>query len=386
MKTSEGLNFATKCIHAGIVPETITGAVMTPIFQTSTYAQESPGKHKGYEYSRTQNPTRKVLEDNLAALEQARFGFSFASGCAATSVFLLGLKPEDHIIAMDDLYGGTRRLFEKVFNNCGLNFTFVDLSDKNRLEQAITKKTKAIWLESPSNPLLKLCDIKAISEHAKAHKILVVVDNTFATPALQNPLALGADFVIHSTTKYIGGHSDVVGGAILTNNEAWAEKLSFLSNAVGAIPAPWDCFLVLRGIKTLGLRMERHSSNASKIAHRLEEHNAVSDVFFPGLARHPHHELALRQMRAPSGIVSFVVRGGKERALKVCEKTHLFTCAESLGGVESLIEHPATMTHASIVEKERHKIGIDDALLRISVGIEDVEDLWHDLEQAIEST
>lgn len=385
MKTSDGLSFDTLCIHAGQKPEGLTGAVMTPIFQTSTYAQESPGKHKGYEYSRTHNPTRRALEESLAALEHASHGFCFSSGCAATTVLMLGLKPNDHVIALDDLYGGTRRLFEKVFKNFGIEFSFVDLSDLNLLESAIKTSTKMIWVETPSNPLLKLVDIKAVSAIAKANNIHVVVDNTFATPATQNPLLLGADLVVHSTTKYIGGHSDVVGGAICTSHDGWAEKIAFLSNSVGGIPAPLDCFLVLRGIKTLHLRMERHAKNAHVIAENLEQHKGVSKVFYPGLKSHPQIDLATRQMRSPSGMISFIVRGGQEHARRVCEQTRLFTCAESLGGVESLIEHPATMTHASIPLEERKKIGLDDGLVRISVGVEAHNDLWLDLEQAIES-
>jgi cystathionine gamma-lyase len=383
MKTSD-LHFATMCIHAGQTPESTTGAVMMPVFQTSTYAQSSPTIHKGYEYSRTHNPTRKALEDNLAALEYADFGFCFASGCAATSTLMLGLTPGDHVVAMNDLYGGTRRLFEKVFQKFGISFTFVDLSQPEALDGAVSNNTKMIWLESPSNPLLKLVDIKAISKRAQTQGILVVVDNTFATPALQNPLRLGADVVVHSTTKYIGGHSDVVGGAIMTNNQAWAEKIAYLSNAVGAVPAPWDCFLVLRGAKTLHLRMEKHCENSNSLAKRLIEHPRIEHVYFPGLKTHPQFALAQSQMGGPSGMISFVVKGGEAKARQVCEKTKLFTCAESLGGVESLIEHPSSMTHASISPSERQKIGIDDGLVRISVGIEDKEDLWRDLEQAIE--
>lgn len=383
MKTPESLSFATKCIHAGQKPETVTGAVMTPVFQTSTYAQESPAKHKGYEYSRTHNPTRKALEENLAALEHAKHGFCFSSGCAAATVIMLGLNPGDHVVAMDDLYGGTRRLFEMVFQRFGVEFTFVDLSDTGNLHSVIQKTTKMIWLETPSNPLLKLIDIKAICSIAQAHGIQVSVDNTFATPALQNPLLLGADLVVHSTTKYIGGHSDVVGGAILTNDDAWALKVAFLSNSVGGVPGPWDCFLVLRGIKTLHLRMERHCENARLIAHRLANHPGVSRVYFPGLKTHPNYPLVESQMKGPSGMVSFVVKGGIESARRICERTRLFTCAESLGGVESLIEHPSSMTHASITKERRHAIGIDDGLVRISVGIEDGSDLWKDLEQAL---
>lgn len=384
MKTSHEKSFDTLCIHAGQKPESTTGAVMMPIFQTSTYAQESPAKHKGYEYSRTHNPTRQALERNLAALENARFGFCFASGCAATSMIMMGLNPSDHIIAMDDLYGGTRRLFSKVFERFGLEFSFVDLSDE-ALEKHIKANTKMVWLESPSNPLLKLVDIQKIANLCKAKNILLVVDNTFATPALQNPIDLGADLVVHSTTKYIGGHSDVVGGAILTNNDQWAEKIAFLSNSVGAIPAPWDCFLVLRGVKTLHLRMKRHSENASIIAKSLGLNKHISQVYFPGLEDSPQFDLMKKQMRGPSGMVSFVVKGGEAEARKICERTQLFTCAESLGGVESLIEHPASMTHASIPKEQRKLIGIDDGLVRLSVGIECPHDLWHDLQQAIES-
>ncbi len=383
MKITDDLSFATKCIHSGQRPEAITGAVMTPIFQTSTYAQESPAKHKGYEYSRTHNPTRKALEDNLAALEHAKHAFCFSSGCAAATIIMLALNPGDHIIALDDLYGGTRRLFSKVFERFGLRYSFVDLSDLKAFERSIEAKTRMIWLETPSNPLLKLVDIKAITDIAKKHTIEVVVDNTFATPALQNPLLLGADLVVHSTTKYIGGHSDVVGGAIMTNHAQWAEKIAFLSNSVGAVPAPWDCFLTLRGAKTLALRMQQHCENAHYIAQMLKNHSRVKKVFFPGDEDHPQFQLAQRQMRGPSGMISFILET-EAAARKVCEKTKLFTCAESLGGVESLIEHPASMTHASVPKEARQIIGIDDGLVRISVGIEDKKDLCLDLEQAIE--
>lgn len=385
MKTTKELDFDTQCIHGGQEPESTTGAVMMPIFQTSTYAQRSPGQHQGYEYSRTHNPTRKALERSLAKLEQARFAFCFSSGCTAATVVMLALKPGDHVIALDDIYGGTRRLFEKVFARFGIDFSFIDLSHTDNLEKALRKNTKLLWLESPSNPLLKLCDIKALAKIAKPIGIDVAVDNTFATPALQNPLTLGADLVIHSTTKYIGGHSDVVGGAILVNDQSWAEKIAFLSNSTGGVPAPWDCFLVLRGIKTLALRMERHSQNAQWIAERLSEHGLVDRVYYPGLRSHAQFALAQEQMRNSSGMVSFVLRGDARKAIQVCENTKLFTCAESLGGVESLIEHPASMTHASIDWAERQRIGIDDGLVRLSVGIENKEDLWRDLEQAIES-
>lgn len=384
MKISDTKDFFTQCIHAGQRPEEITGAVMTPVFQTSTYAQKSPAQHKGYEYSRSHNPTRTALEESLRALEHAQFGFCFSSGCSAATILMLGLNPGDHVIALDDLYGGTRRLFSRVFERFGLQFTFMDLTNLDCLSQAITEKTKMIWLESPSNPLLKLVDIKGVSERAKSNNIMVVVDNTFATPALQNPLLLGADIVVHSTTKYIGGHSDVVGGAIMTNNPLWAEKIAFLSNSVGAVPAPWDCFLTLRGVKTLGIRMKQHCENASFISERLKNHPQVTKVYFPGDLDHPQYELAQRQMSGPSGMISFIVKGGETQARKICEKTRLFTCAESLGGVESLIEHPSSMTHASIPKEARLAIGIDDGLIRLSVGIENKNDLWLDIEQAIE--
>lgn len=383
MKTRKEHSFQTNCIHGGQQPEGLTGAVMPPIFQTSTYAQESPAKHKGYEYSRSHNPTRTALEKSLCSIESSLYAYAFSSGCAAISTLLLCLNPGDHVVAMDDLYGGTRRLFSQVFKRFNIEFTFVDLSDLENLSYALRPNTKMVWIESPSNPLLKLVDIKAISRETKDRKLTLVVDNTFATPALQNPLLLGADIVVHSTTKYIGGHSDVVGGAIMTDDQTWAEKISFISNSVGAIPAPLDCFLILRGIKTLSIRMKQHSENAAFIAQALKEHPRVSQVFFPGLKEHPQHQLALTQMRGPSGMISFIVNGGEKMARSICEKTQIITCAESLGGVESLIEHPASMTHASIPKEERLKIGIDDGLVRLSVGIEDKYDIWHDLEQVI---
>lgn len=384
MKNTPTLDFQTQCIHGGQKPEAITGAVMPPVFQTSTYAQESPAHHKGFEYSRTHNPTRNSLQESLKTLEHAQFAFAFSSGCAAATILMLGLNPGDHIIALDDLYGGTRRLFTKIFERFGLKYTFTDLSNHDLLDNKIETKTKIIWIETPSNPLLKLVNLKEIRK--KAHKdIHIVVDNTFATPALQNPLLLGADLVVHSTTKYIGGHSDIVGGAIMTNNAEWADKIAFLSNSVGAIPAPWDCFLTLRGIKTLAVRMRQHCENAQFIAERLACHPQVEKVYFPGHKEHPQYALALAQMRGPSGMISFVVKGKESHARKICEKTRLFTCAESLGGVESLIEHPSSMTHASIPKDQRLLIGIDDGLVRLSVGIEDKNDLWLDIEQAIES-
>lgn len=382
MRNIKNLSIGTKCIHAGQAPDQQTGAIMTPIFQNSTYAQESPGVHKGFEYSRTQNPTRQVLEKCLSDLENAKYGHCFASGCAAITAILLGLNPQDHIIAMDDLYGGSSRLFNKVFSKFNLEFSYTDLSIVSNLESLIKKNTKLIWIETPSNPLLKIADIKKISNIAKSCNINVVVDNTFATPIWQNPLDLGADLVLHSTTKYIGGHCDVLGGAILTNNEIWHEKLSFLANSIGATPAPFDCFLLLRGIKTLNIRMKQHMENAQKIAEFLQSHPQIETVYFPGLKSHSQYKLVNEQMRGVPGVISFVTKNGLEQAYKICQKTKIFICAESLGGVESLIEHPATMTHASVDKKTRENIGIKDSLIRISVGIEDAQDLIMDLEQS----
>lgn len=358
---------------------------MPPIFQTSTYAQESPGKHKGYEYSRTHNPTRQALERNLAALENGQFAHAFASGCAAATALLMALKSGDEILALDDLYGGTRRLFTQVFKNFNLNFSFGDFSTLDNFDRLFKPTSRMVWLESPSNPLLKLCDIRAIAERCHAAGATLVVDNTFASPALQNPLDLGADIVLHSTTKYIGGHSDVIGGALITNNAEWSEKLAFLSNSLGNIPGPWDAFLTLRGLKTLDIRMKAHSENALFIAESLKMHKKISHVYYPGLKEHPQHALAQKQMRGFSGMLSFVVTGGEEEARRICEKTRIFTCAESLGGVESLIEHPSSMTHASIPKETRAAIGIDDGLVRLSVGIENKMELLEDVLKAIES-
>lgn len=379
MLEKKKLSFATRCIHAGQKPDKETGAIMTPIFMSSTYVQEAPGKHKGYEYSRTHNPTRNALQENLASLEGGTHGFAFASGCAATSTILLGLESGDHVVAMDDLYGGTFRLFDKVFSRMGITTSFCNLSNPTELEIAIRPSTKLIWIETPSNPMLKLVDIAAICEIAKRKGVKVVVDNTFATPALQKPLHLGADLVVHSTTKYLGGHSDVIGGAIVTSDAEWAERLFFLSNAVGAVPSPMDCFLVMRGIKTLAVRMERHTGNASEIAEFLESHPLVENVIYPGLKSHKHFELCRRQMRGPGGMLSFVIKGGLNAAVEFLRHTSLFACAESLGGVESLIEHPAIMTHASVPPAARRSLGIEDGLIRISAGIEEVSDLIEDL-------
>jgi len=379
------MKFGTKTIHAGISPDPSTGAIMTPIFQTSTYVQEAPGVHKGYEYARTQNPTRSVLEANLAALENGTDGVCFSSGLAAIDAVLKLLSPGDEVIATDDLYGGSYRLMTKVFAKYGITFQFAGISDLNTLDALITPRTRLIWVETPTNPMLNVIDIEAICRHVKGKNILVCVDNTFASPYLQNPLDLGADFVMHSATKYLGGHSDVIHGAVVTKNEELASQLRFLQNAVGAVPGPQDCFLVLRGIKTLHIRVERACQNAEKVAAFLTEHSKVDRVYYPGLTSHPGHEVARKQMRMFGGMLSFDIRGGQESdARKILSSTHYFSLAESLGGVESLIGHPASMTHGSIPREERLKVGLTDSLIRLSVGIEDVEDLIEDLERALD--
>lgn len=379
------MKFATKAIHAGQAPEAMTGAVMTPIFQTSTYAQEAPGKHKGYEYSRTHNPTRTALQDCLAALENAKHALVYASGLAATDAVIRLLQPGDEVIAANDLYGGSYRIFTKVFQPFGIKFHFVDMSDVQQITPYINEKTKMIWLESPTNPLLNLIDIAAVATIAKQHQILTVVDNTFATPYLQNPLDLGADIVVHSLTKYIAGHSDVVMGSVMLNDDELKSKLAFTQNAVGAVPGPQDCFLVLRGIKTLHVRMDRHCENAIKVAQWLLQYPKVEKVYYPGIPQHPNYAIALKQMRNFGGMVSFTLKGDDyEEAVKVMSSLQVFTLAESLGGVESLCTHPASMTHASIPASERHARGLKDTLIRLSVGIEDVQDLIQDLQQAIE--
>ena len=378
------MKFGTKAIHAGVEPDPTTGAIMTPIYQTSTYVQESPGKHKGYEYSRTHNPTRTALQKALAALENGKHGICYASGLAATDAVLKLFRPGDEIIATNDIYGGTYRIMKKIFEPFGLVFHFVDMSEVANIEQAISDKTKMIWIETPTNPLLKIIDIEAVVNLAKENSLMTVVDNTFASPYLQNPLDLGADVVMHSVTKYLGGHSDTVMGALVLNNDEWAAQLAFIQNASGAVPGPQDCFLVLRGIKTLHIRMQRHCENASRVATWLNEHPKVGKVYYPGLESHPGHELAARQMRDFGGMVSFELSGDVyEEAVKVMESLHVFSLGESLGGVESLCTHPASMTHASIPKEERAKAGLKDTLIRLSVGIEDVEDLIEDLKQAI---
>ena len=381
-KNTQG--FETKAIHAGQEPDPTTGAIMTPISVSSTYVQESPGVHKGYDYSRSINPTRKALESCIAELEGGLAGFAFSSGMAATSTVLEILNTGDHVIAMDDLYGGTYRLFENVRKrSAGLEFTFTDLSNFSNLEAALRPNTKMIWVESPTNPLLKIVDLKAVSEFAKKHNIIAVCDNTFCSPYLQKPLDIGFDIVVHSATKYLNGHSDVVGGVAVSSDESLAEQLAYLVNATGSIMSPFDSFLVLRSLKTLAVRMERHCKNAMKIAFFLEEHPAIEKVYYPGLPSHPQHEIALKQMSGFGGMISVVVKGGLKNATSFLERTKLFSLAESLGGVESLIEHPAIMTHASVPEEIRNEIGVVDGLVRLSVGIETLEDLVADLEAAL---
>lgn len=381
---SDKQKFATRAIHAGQSPDPATGAIMTPIYATSTYVQESPGVHKGFEYSRSQNPTRFAYERCVADLESGVRGFAFASGLAAMSVTLELLSTGDHVLASDDLYGGTFRLFERVRRrSAGLDFSFVDFSDAETVRQAIRPNTKMLWVETPSNPLLKIVDLAAMSSIAHEHGLIAVADNTFASPALQRPLEFGFDVVIHSATKYIGGHSDLVGGAAVVRDPELGERLALLQNSTGAIAGPFDSFLALRGLKTLALRMERHCANAQKLAEWLQAHPRVEKVFYPGLVTHPGHEIAARQMSGFGGMVTVVLRGDIEYARRMLERCRVFALAESLGGVESLIEHPAIMTHASIPAQQRKTLGISDTLIRLSVGVEDFEDLKSDLEQAL---
>jgi cystathionine gamma-lyase len=379
--------FATRAIHAGQQPDPSTGAVMTPIYATSTYAQSSPGVHKGYEYARTQNPTRMAFERCLADLEGGRQGWAFASGLAASATLLDALPAGSHIVALDDLYGGTYRLFEGVRRtSANLTVTFTDMRDRAQLEAAIRPDTRMIWVESPSNPLLKLVDLEMIATVARSHGVLAVADNTFATPCVQRPLEFGFDAVLHSVTKYLNGHSDMVGGAIVIGDNAeLAEQLSFLQNAVGAVLSPFDSFLALRGLKTLHLRMARHCENALAIAEGLDGHRRIERVHYPGLPSHPQHALARRQMNGFGGMVTLVLRGDLGDARRFLERLRIFVCAESLGGVESLAEHPAIMTHASLPSEIRATLGIDDSLVRLSVGVEDVDDLIADIEQALEA-
>ncbi|MBM3443846.1 MAG: cystathionine gamma-synthase [Bacteroidetes bacterium] len=375
---------STLFIHAGAHPDPSTGAIMTPIYQTSTYVQESPGVNKGFEYARSQNPTRQALEEALALIEEGNYGLAFSSGVAATDAVIKLLKPGDEVIAANDMYGGTYRLFSKIFEKFGIVFHYVDMNKVENVAAAITARTRLIWAETPTNPLMNIADIRALSTLAKQHGILLCVDNTFASPALQNPLALGADIVMHSATKYLSGHSDVIQGALVMNDKALRDELYFIQKSCGAVPGPMDCFLVLRGIKTLGLRMERHSQNGAAVAHYLKQHDAIQTVYWPGFEEHPGHAIAKAQMKDFGGMISFELRNDSMEAAKaVLSTTHLFSLAESLGGVESLINHPASMTHASIPREERIKNGLSDTLIRLSVGIEDADDLIADLEQAI---
>ena len=378
------MKFGTKAIHAGIEPDPSTGAIMTPIFQTSTYVQAAPGDHKGYEYARTQNPTRSALEKNLAALENGTDAICFASGLAAMDSVIKLLKSGDEILSCNDLYGGSYRQMVRVFGKFGIESRFVDMSNIVTFEKSLSEKTRLIWIETPTNPMLNIVDIKALCDVARQHGIMTCVDNTFASPYLQNPLDLGADLVLHSATKYIGGHSDSIHGCVITKDAELAAQLRFLQNACGAVPGPQDCFLILRGIKTLHLRVREACRNAEKIAYFLKDHPKVGQVFYPGFTTHPNHDIAKKQMRHFGGMVSFdLKRGNLADAMTVLSGTKLFSLAESLGGVESLIGHPASMTHASIPREERLKVGLTDSLIRLSVGIEDVEDLIEDLEMAL---
>ena len=378
------MKFGTKTIHAGQHADPTTGAIMTPIYQTSTYIQNKPGDHKGYEYSRTANPTRSALEKNIAALENGKYGLCFGSGLAAVDCIIKLLKPGDEVISTNDLYGGTYRIFTKVFEELGIKFHFTGMRNSEQVTSLINSKTKMIWTETPTNPMLNIIDIKALGKISKKNNLLLVVDNTFATPFLQTPLDLGADIVMHSLTKYMGGHSDVIMGAAICKDEKIAEKLSFLQNSCGAVPGPQDSFLVLRGIKTLHIRMQRHCENGKIIAKFLKEHPRVNNVYWPGLENHPNHLIAKKQMKDFGGMISFDLNGNKlEDAIKVVSNTRYFTLAESLGGVESLIGHPASMTHAAIPKNEREKTGVTDTLIRLSVGIEDIEDLVEDLKNAL---
>lgn len=385
---TKSTHLETLAIHAGQAPDPTTGAISVPVYLTSTYVQAGPGEHKGFEYSRTQNPTRQALEGNIAALEGGRHGLAFASGCAATTTIFHMLKSGDHVVAGDDLYGGTYRIFERVMKQMGIEVTYVDPTRATAFGEAMRPETRLVWVETPTNPLLKICDISAVADLCKKRGVWLCVDNTFLTPCLQRPLDLGATLVVHSTTKYLNGHADVVGGVVATNDEEVHERLRFLQNAIGAIPSPMDSFLVLRGTKTLAVRMERHVANAQKVAAWLEAHPSVEKVIYPGLKSHPQSQLAATQMRGPGGMISFVIKSAKkpalERARAMLRSTTLFACAESLGGVESLIEHPAIMTHASIPPATRQRLGISDGLIRISVGIEHVDDLIGDLQSALD--
>ena len=376
------MKLATKFIHAGVEPDPSTGAIMTPIYQTSTYVQTAPGENKGYEYARSQNPTRFALEKAMAEIENGKFGLVFSSGVAATDAVIKLLQPGDEVIAANDMYGGTYRLFTKVFEKFGIVFQYANMQDVNNIALLINNKTKLIWTETPTNPLMNITDIAAVAALAKEHKLLLCVDNTFASPYLQNPLDFGADIVMHSATKYLGGHSDVIQGSLIMNDQSLRDQLYFIQKSCGAVPGPQDCFLVLRGIKTLHVRMERHCENGEKIARFLRDHSKVAKVYWPGFEDHPNYEIAKKQMRGFGGMISFELKDEHDTR-RVLSSTKVFALAESLGGVESLINHPATMTHASIPREERIKNGLRDALIRLSVGIEDADDLIEDLNRAI---
>ena len=378
------MKIATKYIHAGAEPDPSTGAIMTPIFQTSTYVQQAPGINKGYEYARSQNPTRKALEDAYAQIENGKFGLAFSSGVAATDAVMKLLQPGNEVICGNDMYGGTYRLFTKIYEKFGIKFHYINMQNINNIEALINNNTKLIWAETPTNPLMNIVDIAAVSNIAKKHNVLLCVDNTFASPYLQNPLNLGADIVMHSATKYLGGHSDVIQGCLVMNDVALREQLYFIQKSCGAVPGPQDCFLVLRGIKTLHVRMQRHCENGEKIAHWLRNNNKIAKVYWPGFEDAAGHAVAKKQMHGFGGMISFELKNDSvEEAKRVLSSTHLFSLAESLGGVESLINHPASMTHASIPKEERIKNGLSDSLIRLSVGIEDADDLIADLQQAI---
>ena len=387
MKQNETVNqygMGTLAVHAGQAPDPTTGAIMTPIYQTSTYVQRAPGEHMGHEYARVTNPTRTALEGNLAALEGASHGICFSSGVAGIDAIIKSLRPGDHVLSTNDLYGGTFRLFKKVFEPFGLTFTFVDMRSMDEVKKAIKPNTRLMWLETPTNPLIRVLDLQGLSTLARENNIEVAVDNTFSSPYLQQPLSLGADLVLHSSTKYLGGHSDLIGGVVCTNSEEWNEKLRFQVKCAGAVPGPMDCFLNLRGTKTLHIRMQRHCENAKVVADFLDNHAKVGKVYYPGLPQDPGHELASKQMRDFGGMLSFTLANDSvENAMKVLSGTHVFALAESLGGVESLIGHPASMTHASIPREERIKAGLSDSLIRLSIGIEDVTDLINDLDSAL---
>lgn len=378
------MHFNSAVIHGGQAPDKAYGAVMPPIYQTSTYAQTTPGGHQGFEYSRTHNPTRKALEQALASIEEGTYGLAYASGLAAMDAVLKLLQPGDEVVSTNDLYGGSYRLFTKVFEPLGISFRFVGMQNTEAIAAALSDKTKLIWVETPTNPMMQVVDIKTIAQLAQQHKILLAVDNTFASPYLQQPLTLGADIVMHSATKYLGGHSDLILGSLVVNDETLAERLAFIQNASGAVPGPMDCFLTLRGIKTLAVRMQRHCENAAAIAHYLKKHPKIEKVYWPGFEEHPNHEVAKKQMKDFGGMLSFVTKGADyAAAIQIVERLELFTLAESLGGVESLAGHPASMTHASIPKAVREESGVVDALIRLSVGIENIDDLIADLEQAI---